>query len=130
LSKSVRPHYSQRILELCDADLLRPHAGFDPPLAKLMRDAFLAAWESVKASGSVDAAPYRSEWARETLALRIIDMAQVGERDVRSAARRRARTLGQSQDAREPSVHQIFIRVRLRGKRNPLSRQGHPPVPV
>jgi hypothetical protein len=59
-----------------------PTQVFDPPLAKLMRDAFLAAWESVKVSGSVDAAPYRSEWARQTLALRIIDMAQVRERDV------------------------------------------------
>jgi hypothetical protein len=37
---------------------------------------------SVSESGSVDAAQYRAEWAREVLALRIIDMAQLGERDM------------------------------------------------
>jgi hypothetical protein len=55
---------------------------FDPAVAELMRIAFETAWESVIASGSVDAAPYRSDWARETLALRIIELAQSGERDV------------------------------------------------
>ena len=33
-------------------------------------------------TGSVDAALYRSEWARETLALRIIEMTERGERNI------------------------------------------------
>ena len=33
--------------------------------------------------GDVDATPYRAEWAREILALRIIQVARQGERDVR-----------------------------------------------
>ena len=56
--------------------------SFDPEASELMRQAFEAAWESLNAAGSVDAMPFRAEWARETLALRIIDFAQTGERDV------------------------------------------------
>jgi hypothetical protein len=55
--------------------------AFDPYVADLMKAAFEDAWSALKASGSVDAAPYRAEWAREVLALRIIDKAHHGERD-------------------------------------------------
>jgi hypothetical protein len=47
-----------------------------------MREAFNAAWDCVKSDGSPDLADGKAEWARETLALRIIDRAQAGERDV------------------------------------------------
>jgi hypothetical protein len=55
--------------------------AFDPQVADLMKAAFEGAWTALKVSGSVDAAPYRADWARETLALRIIDRAHHGERD-------------------------------------------------
>ena len=47
-----------------------------------MSDAFSSAWESVKSSGDPQMVDGKAEWARETLALRIIDKAQAGERDV------------------------------------------------
>ena len=56
--------------------------SFDPATAQLMREAFESAWKSVQETGSVDAALYRSEWARETLALRIIEMTERGERNI------------------------------------------------
>jgi hypothetical protein len=55
------------------------NVSFNPQVAQLMADAFEAAWEEVKASGSCFAAPFREEWTRETLALRIIELAQAGE---------------------------------------------------
>jgi ketopantoate reductase len=56
--------------------------SFDPELAALMRAAFEAAWNSLTACGSVDTVAYRAEWARETIALYIIEATQRGERDV------------------------------------------------
>ena len=56
--------------------------SFDPELAALMRAAFEAAWNSLTACGSVDTVAYGAEWARETIALYIIEATQRGERDV------------------------------------------------
>jgi hypothetical protein len=56
--------------------------SFDPELAALMRAAFEAAWNSLTACGSVDTVAYRAEWARETIALYIIEATERGERDV------------------------------------------------
>jgi hypothetical protein len=47
-----------------------------------MKQAFDAAWDTLKTGGSVDAAAYKAEWARETIALRIIEMVQRGEHDI------------------------------------------------
>jgi hypothetical protein len=58
-----------------------PNKSFDPELAELMQKAFEAAWQSLLQSHDVNAQPSRAAWARETLALRIIDTAQEGERD-------------------------------------------------
>jgi hypothetical protein len=38
--------------------------SFGPEIAVLMKQAFDAAWQSLKDCGSVDVAPYRAEWAR------------------------------------------------------------------
>jgi hypothetical protein len=59
-----------------------PNASFDPQTAEVMREAFNSAWEALKASGDPQLVDAKAEWARETLALRIIDRAQRGERDV------------------------------------------------
>lgn len=59
-----------------------PDISFDPELANAMGEAFEGAWKSLKDYGSIDAKPSRAAWARETLALRIIETAQAGERDV------------------------------------------------
>jgi hypothetical protein len=48
-----------------------------------MSEAFDSAWESVKASGDPELVDGKAEWARETLALRIIDRAQAGELDTK-----------------------------------------------
>jgi hypothetical protein len=58
-----------------------PDTYFDPAVAMVMREAFDSAWESVKSSGNPDLVDGKADWARETLGLRIIDMAQRGERD-------------------------------------------------
>ena len=60
-----------------------PHIHFDPEIAVIMREAFNSAWESVKAGGDPQMVDGKAEWARETLALRIIDRAQAGERDAK-----------------------------------------------
>ena len=60
-----------------------PDIHFDPEAATVMREAFNSAWESVKASGDPQMVDGKAEWARETLGLRIIEMAQKGERDVK-----------------------------------------------
>jgi len=59
-----------------------PDTHFDPAVALVMREAFESAWESVKSSGNPDLVDGKAEWLREILGLRIIDMAQRGERDV------------------------------------------------
>jgi hypothetical protein len=45
-----------------------------------MRDAFNAAWDSL--TGCADYKDGTADWAREVLAMRIIETAQAGERDV------------------------------------------------
>ena len=57
-------------------------AAFNPEAANAMAEAFHAAWQSLKDCGSVDAAPYKADRAREVLAMRIIATASGGERDV------------------------------------------------
>jgi hypothetical protein len=54
-----------------------PNKIFDPDLAKAMGEAFSVAWELLKGI-TVQA---EAEKVRETLALRIIDTAEAGERD-------------------------------------------------
>ena len=60
-----------------------PNKSFDPELANAMSEAFTAAWESVKLNASPDMMNGNADWARETLAMRIIDRAQAGECDVK-----------------------------------------------
>jgi hypothetical protein len=55
---------------------------FDPAATALMHAAFEAAWKSLEEGGCVEAAPYSAERMRETLALRIIETADRGERDL------------------------------------------------
>jgi hypothetical protein len=55
---------------------------FDPEAAKIMRLAFDTAWQSLIVSGSDLVASFWAEATREALAMRIIDMATLGERDV------------------------------------------------
>jgi hypothetical protein len=56
--------------------------AFDPALADAMHQAFNAAWDSMTTSGYFSDGKMGSEAARETLALRIIEIGQTGERDV------------------------------------------------
>jgi hypothetical protein len=55
--------------------------SFDPETASMLASAFEAAWETVKKSGSPLAADGQALSTREILAKRIIEQAQVGERD-------------------------------------------------
>jgi hypothetical protein len=55
---------------------------FDPKTAEVMRLAFHTAWQALLVSGSDLAASFHAEATREALVLRIIDLAQAGERDV------------------------------------------------
>ena len=57
-----------------------PHGGvFDPDDVRILTTAFDEAWKAVQASGV--ALEGRAEAVRELLALRIIEMAELGERD-------------------------------------------------
>jgi hypothetical protein len=58
-----------------------PNTYLDPEVATVMREAFNSAWDTVQSSGNPELLDGKAEWARETLGLRIIDMAQQGERD-------------------------------------------------
>jgi hypothetical protein len=60
-----------------------PNTHFDPDVAVLMHEAFTAAWESARTHGGPEMLDGKGEWARETLALRIIERAQAGERDAK-----------------------------------------------
>ncbi|MBX6426765.1 MAG: hypothetical protein IRZ09_12685 [Variibacter sp.] len=57
--------------------------ALDPEAAATLGRVFKDAWQSLERAGSPFAQPARAEEARETLALRIIDCAQRGERDPR-----------------------------------------------
>jgi hypothetical protein len=55
---------------------------FDAKTAEVMRLAFHTAWQALLVSGSDLVASFRAEATREALVLRIIELAQAGERDV------------------------------------------------
>ena len=52
--------------------------SFDPELTNIMGKALDAAWASLSPG---ETAPHKRGWARETLALRIIETVKGGERD-------------------------------------------------
>jgi hypothetical protein len=56
--------------------------AFDPESAEVMLLAFHTAYRELLVSGSELVGSFRAEATREALALRIIDLAQAGERDV------------------------------------------------
>jgi hypothetical protein len=53
--------------------------SFDPQLTNAMGNALDAAWASLSPG---ETAPHKRVWARETLALRIIESVKGGERDI------------------------------------------------
>jgi hypothetical protein len=55
--------------------------AFDADEVAVLVDAFEQAWKRVEESGSIRAGDGHAEATRELLALRIIDIAQLGERD-------------------------------------------------
>jgi hypothetical protein len=57
------------------------HEAFDPETTHLMVQAFDGAWESLRETGHVATAPFKADATRETLAKRILELAQRGERD-------------------------------------------------
>ena len=59
-----------------------PDTSFDAQTADLMRQAFEAAWHQLIDSGDANTLDVRADWARETLALRIVETTKTGERDV------------------------------------------------
>jgi hypothetical protein len=64
--------------------LLAKHAlagAFDDEDVRILVEAFDQAWKAVQDSGAPFAADGHASTTRERLALRIIDMAQLGERD-------------------------------------------------
>jgi hypothetical protein len=59
-----------------------PFELFDPETAAVMGLAFDTAWQVLLVTGSELVSSFRAEETREVLALRIITLAQLGERDV------------------------------------------------
>jgi hypothetical protein len=57
------------------------HAAFDPETVRILTAAFDEAWQSVQNSGMRVPSQAYGNAIREILALRIIDMARLGERD-------------------------------------------------
>ena len=57
-----------------------PTTYFDPQVAMVMSEAFSSAWDVVRIEP--DMKDGKADWARETLALRIIETTQGGEHDV------------------------------------------------
>ena len=55
--------------------------AFNPEAAHALDEAFDGAWKALKASRSLFTTSFRADKAREILALRIIELAQRGERD-------------------------------------------------
>ena len=53
--------------------------SFDPYITNLMGNALDSAWSSLTPG---ETAPHKRKWAREVLALRIIDGVKGGERDI------------------------------------------------
>ena len=58
--------------------------AFDPEEVRILVAAFDDAWKSVQSSGATFASEQEADVTREILALRIIAMARLGERDQRS----------------------------------------------
>jgi hypothetical protein len=62
-----------------------PHGGvFKPDDIRILTAAFEEAWRAVQASGASVMSDGQAEATRELLALRIIEIAQLGERDLHS----------------------------------------------
>jgi hypothetical protein len=61
--------------------LLSNDGFFDPAATKILIAAFDTAWQTLKTSGNVLAADYKSAATRELLARRIIETARQGQRD-------------------------------------------------
>jgi hypothetical protein len=55
--------------------------SFDPEATDAMGVAFDSAWQVLEASGKFFNSHFTADWARKTIATRIIDMALRGERD-------------------------------------------------
>jgi len=64
------------------SDLHPPFAAFDTDTAGAMGLAFDTAWQVLMGTQSGLVSPLRAEETREALALRIITLAELGERDV------------------------------------------------
>jgi hypothetical protein len=58
-----------------------PDTPFKPEVEEVTRYASEVAWKSLEDCASAFVALNRAEWAREVLALRIVETAQLGERD-------------------------------------------------
>jgi hypothetical protein len=58
-----------------------PGSAFDPDEVRILTGAFDKAWKTIESSGASFATNGHAAATRELLALRIIDMARLGERD-------------------------------------------------
>ena len=58
-----------------------PGGAFDPDEVRILTGAFDQAWKTVESSGAAFSMNGHAEATRELLALRIIDMARLGERN-------------------------------------------------
>jgi hypothetical protein len=59
----------------------RADKSFDPDATHAMGVAFDSAWQVLEASGNIFNSHFTADWARKTIATRIINMALRGERD-------------------------------------------------
>jgi hypothetical protein len=55
--------------------------SFDPEATHAMGAAFDSAWQDLEASGNIFSPQFTADWARKTIATRIINMVHRGERD-------------------------------------------------
>ncbi|HEY1981508.1 MAG TPA: hypothetical protein VGH13_15645 [Xanthobacteraceae bacterium] len=60
---------------------IQPETDFNPEIIEVLASAFENAWDSLQKSGSRFARPGYSRAAREVIAKRIIEMAQLGMKD-------------------------------------------------
>jgi hypothetical protein len=60
---------------------IQPETAFDPETIEVLASAFDNAWDRLQKSGSRFARPGYSRAAREVIAKRIIEMAQLGMKD-------------------------------------------------
>jgi hypothetical protein len=59
----------------------RTDKSFDPEATNAMGAAFDSAWQDLEASGNIFGPKFTADWARKTIATRIINMVHRGERD-------------------------------------------------